>query len=383
MIKKIDKMLLSDVDVCDINAKKICIVKFRNLDAMNDYIKEENRVCHVFSCIKSVVIELGVRDVYDVAKKDSVIYISSVPKVCAMVNVAKEIIGVKNDIKNNSNFSVAIIDTGIYPHIDFLVSGRNRIVRFLDMVSSKNVIYDDNGHGTAIAGVLAGSGIVSDKKYAGVDNNTDIVVIKALDNNGETNALNILKSMQWVYDNAVEYNIRVVCMSFGSNPIDSNDPLIAGAEALWDKGIVVVTACGNSGPDFETIKSPSASPKVISVGAMDDNRIGDEFNTDNFEVADFSSRGPALGNYKPDLVVSGVGVMTTSNYGLSKKFYDRITGTSIATPIVAGVVCRLIRMYPKHTPDQIKNILINNCVHITGDRNIEGHGWLNLDKIFS
>ena len=383
MIEKIDKKLLADVDICDTKSKKFCIVKFRNLDALNEYAKDKKNICYVFTCIKSVAVELDMKNVYDVASKDSVVYISSVPKVCTMINVAKEIIGVKNNLGSNGNFSVAVIDTGLYPHMDFIVSGRNRITAFVDMISSKNVIYDDNGHGTAITGVLSGSGIVSDTKYEGIDSNVDIVVIKALDSNGETNALNILKSMQWVYDNADKYNIKVVCMSFGSTLLENNDPLIAGAEVLWDKGIVVVTACGNSGPEYETIKSPSASPKVISVGAMDDNRNGDNFDIKNFEVADFSSRGPALGNYKPDLVVSGVNVIATSNYGITKKFYDRLSGTSVATPIVAGVVCRLIRMYPKHTPDQIKNILINNCRPITGDMNIEGYGWLDLHKLFS
>ncbi|MBE5735370.1 MAG: peptidase S8 [Clostridiales bacterium] len=380
---KIDKELLQDVDVCDSSFSKVCIVRFDSKKSMQDYVTKTSGIVEIFDCISAVAVVLKLSNVYNLTYKNEVVYISSLSKVCTLVNVAKDIIGIKYDTKKSSDFSVAVIDTGLYPHLDFMINGRNRISAFIDMVSSKKSIYDDNGHGTAVVGLLAGSGVVSDTKYAGVDNNTNVIVIKALDNNGETNALNILKSMQWVYDNADEYNIKVVCMSFGSTATDYNDPLSVGAEVLWDKGIVVVCACGNSGPMMETIKSPAINPKVISVGAMDDARIGDNFDPLRFSVADFSSRGPAFDNYKPDLVVSGVDVTTTSNFGITGKFYDRLSGTSMATPIVAGVVSRLLRIYPKHTPDQIKSILINSCKPLTGDRNIEGHGWLDLHDLFN
>ncbi|MBQ3047441.1 MAG: S8 family serine peptidase, partial [Clostridia bacterium] len=152
----------------------------------------------------------------------------------------------------------------------------------------------------------------------------------------------------------------------------------------WDKGIIVVSACGNSGPEKSTIKSPSASKKIISVGALNDNRKKDgKYSVNSFEVAEFSSRGPILGNYKPDLIVSGVNVVSACNFKINKKFYDVMSGTSVSAPIVAGVVSRLIKKYPNHTPDQIKSILINNCVKIVGDRNSEGYGWLNLSKVFN
>ena len=115
----------------------------------------------------------------------------------------------------------------------------------------------------------------------------NIVMCKALDKNGETGALTILQAMQWIYDNADRYNIKIVCMSLGSQPLESGDPLMLGAEALWNNGLVVVSAAGNSGPAWSTIKSPGVSGKIITVGALDDGRSSGEISPNNFSVANF------------------------------------------------------------------------------------------------
>jgi serine protease AprX len=162
-------------------------------------------------------------------------------------------------------------------------------------------------------------------------------------------------------------------MSFGSLLTDSRDPLILGVEVLWDNGIVVVSAGGNSGPEYSTIMSPGASRKIITVGSLDSN--------DEYKVADFSSRGPALKNYKPDIVVPGVDIISTNVFGKDKKFYTKMTGTSVSTPMVAGVVSLLLKINPNYTPDQIKYMLINSCVKMSGDRNAEGYGRLDLSKL--
>lgn len=382
MFDKIDSKLIDNIKI-QATSKSLCIVRFVDLKAMYDYIKLFNiENCECFESIKSVVLNLDKKELFDCAGLDSVAYISSISNVCAMVNLSKNIIGISKDFESGGDFSIAVIDTGIYPHLDFMISKKNKIIKFIDFVSGKNCIYDDNGHGTFVASLLAGNGTISGNKYIGIDKNISIIPIKALDKNGESNTVTILRAMQWVYDNMEKYNIKIVCMSFGSTVLEKNDPLILGAEALWDKGVVVVSACGNSGPESSTIKSPSASKKIISVGALDDHRVGDKYDKNNFEVAEFSSRGPIMGNYKPDLIVSGVDVVSACHFGIYKKFYNKMSGTSVATPIVAGVVSRLIKKYPNHTPDQIKKVLINNCHPITGDRNSEGFGWLDLRNIF-
>lgn len=384
MLEKLDPKLLDSISILDNDKKIKCLVSYNNFNYITSFLNNnEFSYYRNFPFINSFAIETNSSNLLKLAKLDFVSYIASNSKVFAQVNVARKIIGIDNlSISNSSNFSCAIIDTGIYPHMDFML-GENKIIAFKDFVGNKELMYDDNGHGTIVAGILAGYGYMSGKKYKGIDNNLKLVVIKALNENGEAGAVGILEAMQWVLDNKDRYNIKIVCMSFGSTVLDRNDPLIAGAEVLWNNGIIVVSACGNSGPEKETIKSPSASPKIIAVGAMDDERNGESFNENKFRVAEFSSRGPILNNYKPDLVVSGVEINSCANFALSKSFYTKTSGTSVATPIVAGVCSLILRKNPNLTPNEVKQILIKSCVPINGDRNAEGHGWLNLRNYFS
>ena len=184
--------------------------------------------------------------------------------------------------------------------------------------------------------------------------------------------------MEWVFDHHIAENIRVVCMSFGSEPIGYNDPIMLGANALWKDGVVVVAAAGNSGPKESTIKSPGISPEIITVGGFDDNRFDDNsFNKDFFEMANFSSRGPALRHFKPDLVAPSVDI---TSCGI-KNFYTKLSGTSVATPMIAGVVCLMLERFPNLTPNQIKTRLLQGCSSIGFDANSEGYGVPNLLKI--
>lgn len=307
-------------------------------------------------------------------------YITSQARVFAQVDVAKKVMNVQKlqeDGLTGKGVTIAFIDTGICSHLDF-VSPKNRILIFKDFVNFKQTPYDDNGHGTFVASVALGNGMCSAKKYAGIAPNANIISLKTLDNNGETGAFTILEAMQWVHENYKKYNIKVVCMSFGSQPMASSDPLTRGAETLWDDGIVVVAAAGNSGPDKESIKSPGVSTKIITVGALDDKRTqtGD-FNEKFFEVADFSSRGPAFNFYKPDLVASGVNLTCCSNK--DDEFYTHMSGTSVATPLIAGLSALIIEKMPTISPVDVKTIILNSCKKINGDRNVEGFGYFRIN----
>lgn len=171
-------------------------------------------------------------------------------------------------------------------------------------------------------------------------------------------------------------------MSFGSNTLGRKDPLIVGAEVLWNAGICVVSAAGNSGPEPESIKSPGASSRIITVGALNDNRHeDDEYDDKEFEMASFSSRGPILGHYKPDLIVPGVNIAGACNYVIDKHHYKKMSGTSVATPMVAGVCSLMCEVNPYISPNEMKSILIKNSKPIFYDRNSEGAGLLNCDFI--
>ena len=225
--------------------------------------------------------------------------------------------------------------------------------------------------------MCCGSGALSGGKFSGVAPQANIISLKALDKNGEASADKILNAMEWVYNNHKEYNIRVVCMSFGSEPLGFNDPIMKGAEALWREGVVVVAAAGNSGPEFQTIKSPGVSSQIITVGGFNDNRIEDEFDKNYFEIAKFSSRGPAFSRFKPDMVAPAVEI---NSCGIGNK-YVKLSGTSVATPMIAGFCALILEAKPFYKPNEIKRILLSSCKPISYNRNLEGFGYPDFNLI--
>ncbi len=376
MFEKIDKNLLDKIVTQNKNNANInCIILSKEYDRTKKELKNilNENICEL-PIISGFAVECTSANLYKIAKLNCVRFISSDAKVNSLMYKTNNFLhteNLRNKIRNESTHSVVVIDTGVYPHIDFCL-GKNRIIKFVDLINNKDISYDDNGHGTFVTGVLAGNSIVD--KCTGIDNSVNIIVIKALDSDGETTSIKILQAMQWVLDNSEKYNIKVVCMSFGSLLGDKNDPLMFGVEVLWNNGITVVCAGGNSGPELSTIMSPGASKKVITVGSLDEIEHG-------LIVADFSSRGPVGNYYKPDLLVPGVNITSTNVFHLNKKFYTKMTGTSVSTPMVAGVVSLLYKINPNYSPDQIKYMLISACTKITGDKNSEGFGYLDLNNL--
>ena len=184
--------------------------------------------------------------------------------------------------------------------------------------------------------------------------------------------------MEWVYDNHIKFNIKVVCMSFGSEPLGYNDPIMAGADALWKEGVTVVAAAGNSGPEYQTIKSPGVSSQIITVGGFNDNRISDsEYNDNYFELAPFSSRGPAFQRYKPEIVAPSVDIISCAASG----DYTKLSGTSVATPMIAGLALLLFEKEPWLKPIDIKRKLLSVCRPISFNRNFEGYGYPQFNRL--
>ena len=374
MQNKIDERLLSLATTMDDSSQNIdCLVYARNYGFAKRYLKSfyDNVIEYPF--ISAFGINANLENITRIAGLTQIKYISSITKVFAQMNIAKEVMNIDTDCTGDG-VNIAVIDTGISPHLDFC-SFENRILHFEDFIGEKKEPYDDNGHGTFVSGVLCGNGFLSGKKFCGVAPKSKIIMCKALDEKGETGSLTILKAMQWIFDNRKRYNIRVVCMSLGSQPLESGDPLMQGAEVLWNSGVIVVAAAGNSGPESMTIKSPGASGKIITVGALDDGRDTEKR---DFKVARFSSRGPTNRFYKPDCLASGVNIVCTSK---SDDLYTNMSGTSVSTPIVAGSCALLLEREPNLSPNQVKSRILNACEPFLNDRNAEGFGVLNVKKL--
>ena len=163
--------------------------------------------------------------------------------------------------------TVAVLDTGLAPHPDF----KSRVVGWRDCIYRKEKCYDDNGHGTHVAGILGGSGQMSGGILSGIAPLCRFVIVKVLDQKGEANVASILAGLKWVEMNHRKYKIRIVNLSAGAGKNlepGKEKMLIEAVERLWDLGLVVVVSSGNNGPGEGTIAIPGNSRKVITVGAV-------------------------------------------------------------------------------------------------------------------
>lgn len=279
--------------------------------------------------------------------------------------------------------TVAIVDTGVWPHAD-LTQPRNRIVAFYDAVNGRRYPYDDNGHGTHVAGCVAGNGHDSAGRFRGPAPEARLVAVKALDRNGGGTAAQVLAGIDWVIEQRQRYNVRVLSLSLGS-PVEAGteDPLVAAVEHAWREGIVVCAAAGNGGPDEGSVATPGVAPSVITVGASDDRSTPD---TSDDVVAPFSGRGPApRGVAKPDVVAPGVAITSLRAPGAkfqdsrskATRGYATLSGTSMATPIVAGVVAQLLEAVPDASPDEVKAALTRTARDLGAPKEAQGGGLVD------
>jgi serine protease AprX len=305
---------------------------------------------------------------------------------------------------------VAVIDSGITWWHDDLTPhtlsdnpwANQRVSAFVDFVGGDRFPYDDNGHGTHVAGIIAGNGYNSYGQKAGIAPDANIVSLKVLDGNGRGNISHVIAALDWVLAHRVAYNIRVVNLSVGAAVRESyrTDPLTLAAKRVVDAGVVVVSAAGNFGknadglPQYGGINAPGNAPWVLTVGASTTNgSVGRADDT----LASFSSRGPTYLDWsaKPDLVAPGVGTVSLSNpystfYWTKEPYlvagsmptgyqpYLSLSGTSMAAPVVSGTVALMLQANPSLTPNAVKAILQYTAqVHEGLNPLTQGAGFLN------
>ncbi len=365
-LNKVSKELINNVSILGKQNKQNVIVSANNFNNIKMFLNKYKYNYLPYRFANCFCLQADMDDVNILSNQNDVNFISA-NSIVSIEKFEKIFININKLTENKflgQNQTICFIDTGIFPHFDF-VFPENRILKFIDLTGKQTTPYDDNGHGTFVAGIACGCGILN-KDFSGFAPRANIVAIKALGENGNSNSNTILDAMQWVYENHKVYNITVVCMSFGADVDFNMDPLSRGAESLWKRGITVVAAAGNSGPDKNTIKSPGNNPYIITVGALD---------TGSMNIADFSSRGPTIYGHKPDLLAPAVDITSCNNLN---EPYTNMSGTSVATPIVAGICADIKSRWPKITNNEIKNFLLSHCVKITGDKDSEGAGYLQF-----
>lgn len=359
----------------------VIVYSQRNCDDIRDCILDAGgKIKYDIPMINAIAAEIPASSIDDIAAHHLIQFINDDNKVFKCMDIASQCVAAQlvNDTGyTGKEIGIAVVDTGVAPHDD-LTKPTNRIIAFKDFVNNRSQPYDDDGHGTHVAGIAAGNGYVNGK-YKGIAPEANIIGVKVLDETGSGSTSDILAGIQWVIDHKDKYNIRVVNMSFGSpaDQIYSEDPLAKAAAAAVQNGLTVVAAAGNSGPNPRSITTPGTSPLVITVGAADDNRtISYE---DDF-IAEFSSRGPTIGGIvKPNVVAPGVDIISLSNKGSTA--YVSHSGTSMATPIVGGAAALLYEKNPGLSPSQVKTKIVRSAIHIDGNRFSEGSGLINIKNM--
>ncbi|MBM4762013.1 S8 family peptidase [Bacillus sp. B15-48] len=358
----------------------------------NEVKKEFARI----SCCSADVTPKGLEDILSSCNHIKKVYINR--EVRALLDVAvpsanAQEIRRANTVLTGEGVTIAVIDTGIYPHLD--LSGR--IIEFKDFINNRSDPYDDNGHGTHCAGDAAGNGAASGSRYMGPAPKANVIGVKVLNKLGSGTLETVIEGIEWCIqynENTTTNKIDIISMSLGStaqrNPSEKDDPMVKIVDEAWASGIVVCAAAGNEGPEPRTIASPGISRAIITVGALDD-RDTLETRADD-DVASFSSRGPTIYNViKPDILAPGVSIISlrSPNSYLDKTQkssrvgtdYFVLSGTSMATPICAGVVALMKQQNPSLSPLEIKNLLKTGPILWNNrDPNVYGAGYIDAER---
>ena len=374
------------------------IILSKNLDKLKRKKILQSCNCKIkyrLDIIDAVAVDIPASKIKVLSRIPEVKFIADDSKVTTQMEIVRG--SVSSDQVDDLGFDgqgigVEVLDTGVYPHEDLTANG-NRIVAFKDFVNNYTSPYDDNGHGTHVAGIIGGDGGSSKGKYKGIAPKSNIIGVKVMNKDGGGSTSDIVAGMQWVLRNKDKYNIRVMSLSLGSDPDlkEKDDPLVKGVNVVWSKGIVVVTAAGNSGPEEYTINSPGISDKVITVGCSDSKGT---IEIEDDSVADFSSRGPTVAKrIKPDIVAPGVAVHslksntnykpTSKSVASKEKNYTVQSGTSMSTPVISGAIALLLQKKPNISPEGVKKKLLKCTRKISGGRTEQGRGLIDLKQLLS
>jgi serine protease AprX len=384
-------------------------------NAVQEVRKLGGRVNRKLRVIDGMAIELPNRKIKALAERSEVLSLHYDRRVAMHLNRAAVTVGARYATAfwgyDGAGVGVAVIDSGIAGFHDDLtyqgwsskvrVVAGQRMTAFVDFVNNNPVAYDDNGHGTHVAGIVAGNGYDSFGARAGIAPAAHLVSLKVLDQHGNGIISDVIAAFEWAITNRVAHNIRVINLSVGARVTESynTDPLTRAAKRATDAGIVVVTAAGNLGKkadgsvQYGGITAPGNAPWVLTVGAS--STEGTVYRFDD-KIAGYSSRGPTAIDYeaKPDLVAPGTGMVSLATpgsefYALKASYllsgtrltaykpYLSLSGTSMASPVVAGTVALMLQANPNLTPNLVKAILQYTAQKNNYDALTQGAGFLN------
>ncbi|SFR28356.1 Subtilase family protein [Lentzea waywayandensis] len=267
---------------------------------------------------------------------------------------------------NGTGVTVAVVDTGIDPHHPDVAARITATANFSDEPD----VTDQHGHGTHVASTIAGTG----GKYTGVAPAANLVIAKVFNGAGEGDTSQVMAGIEW----AARSGAKIVNLSLGGDVTDGSDDLSALVDQLSaETGVLFVVAAGNNGPAGRSVASPGAAASALTVGAVDRQN----------KLAPFSSTGPRIGDahVKPEINAPGVAVVAARAAGTSmgapvSDLHTAASGTSMATPHVAGAAALLAQQHPGWSAQTLKNALVTSAADVGMPWHEQGAGRLDVAR---
>jgi len=266
---------------------------------------------------------------------------------------------------DGTGVTIAVLDSGYdmdHPDLADAVVGSKSFIE-------DETVQDGHGHGTHVAGTVAGSGAASEGTHKGVAPGADLLIGKVLADDGSGPFSGVILGAEW----AIEQGADIISMSLGGKTTAATDPVSQAVDALSEEsGVLFIIAAGNEGGNI--LGTPGIADRALTVGATDNQDV----------VADFSSRGPRSdGILKPEISAPGVGIVAPRAAGTSmgtpvNEYYTGANGTSMATPHVSGVAALLAQQHPDWEAEQLKDALVSTS-HTLWDQSLHDTGSGRVD----
>jgi len=321
---------------------------------------------------------------------DKYAFICAVPDKRKKINYKSMLNKITLENKTNitgKNITIGIVDTGVFPHID-LISNKNKIKKFLDLINGYHYPYDDNGHGTFISGIICSSGISSKGQYKGISPGSYLYSIKAFNKFGKGFISDILFAINILITEAVENNIKIICLPFETLYYDKF--VLSLFQCLFNKaidnGIVVIVPSGNNTNEFNSIMGISILPNCITVGGL----------INSSTPYNYSSLGNYTKTKKPDVsaLCNNICSLNTDTKYIPERngvklyphhmteHYTYYSGTSCAAAYVSGICALLYEYNPNLNYKDILSLLKLSCRQLEMQKSLQGAGIVDINKIF-
>lgn len=389
---KLDKNLLYHISNNNYKNYRV-LIKYKNIK--NSIIKKiqssKGEVIYIldYSCI--ICAKINARLIDRLSEYPEVQYIEfdEYLFLCGMS------VATANNFHHSSKFTlsgkgvgIGVIDSGVYPHVD-LISPSNRIIFFKDLINNLSYPYDDNGHGTAVCGVIASNGLSSNNLYKGIATHCNLYCYKAFDSLGKGFASSILFALEELIKNSELYNIKVICLPF--EQLHHNNIITDAFNSTFlkalEKNITPVVPSGSTFFNDSSIMGIATLQTCLTVGGMDSSK--------SLSIYDYSSTGPFNKIIKPNLCAASVNItsLNSDTSYISEKnglklypsklesSYKTFTGTSLSAAFLCGICALLYEKTPSLSFKDLCAILKLACESHDLPKYIEGEGLINMSKL--